>query len=112
MNKLAMLLATAIVAFAISGSDAHAQTTRITGKVVDKASGDKLEGASVTFKHIATGKVLEGTTTSKGTYRIPNVPFGGFEVTVEKPGYPSFRTTYTVEARTNEATVVNVELAR
>lgn len=66
-------------------------TSSIVGNVMDTA-GAAVQGAQVTAKNIETGSVAKATTDSRGTFSVPNLLAGVYEVTVEKGGFQAFRT--------------------
>jgi outer membrane receptor protein involved in Fe transport len=70
------------------GSATTAQTFRgtILGTVTD-SSGAAVSGAKVTIKNIDTGLTREVTTGDDGSYAVPELPIGTYDVTVEKLGF-------------------------
>jgi len=78
-----VLLVTALVTL-----PGNAQTFRgtILGTVSDQ-SGAVIVGAKVTAKNTATGLTRETETTSDGSYAIPELPIGTYDVTVERSGF-------------------------
>jgi outer membrane receptor protein involved in Fe transport len=81
---------------------AGAQTFRgaIIGTVSDP-SGAVVAGASVTAKNTATGLTRTTQTSTDGSYSIPELPIGNYEVTATKSGF-----------QTAVASGVSVEVAR
>ena len=81
---------------------ASAQTFRgtILGTVSDPTGG-VIAGASVSAKNTATGLTRTTETSSDGTYSIPELPIGTYDVTATKNGF-----------QTAVATGVSVEIAR
>ena len=67
---------------------ANAQTFRgtILGTVTDQ-SGAAIAGAKVTVKNADTGLTREVTTSDDGSYAVPELPIGTYDVTVEKLGF-------------------------
>src|SRR5579883_3029973 len=65
---------------------AQAETGQITGSVRD-ASGAAVPKATVSAKNTATGATRTTTGTDEGTYLIPNVAPGEYEVTVTAQGF-------------------------
>lgn len=61
-------------------------TAAITGTVQD-TSGAAVAGAKVTVKHTETGLTRTVETDSNGTYRVPSIPVGAYELTAEKMGF-------------------------
>src|SRR5579863_7891119 len=74
----------------LAGTAAYAQTGSIAGTITD-ASGATVPGATITAKNQATTSVRTATTDTSGTYSIPNLPVGNYEVTVEKDGFSVLR---------------------
>ncbi|MFN7972637.1 MAG: carboxypeptidase-like regulatory domain-containing protein [Acidobacteriota bacterium] len=112
MKRLGIGIASLTVVAALSAGSAHAQNTRVVGVVKDRETQKVVESAKISWKSVDMGIELKAESNKKGQYRIPNVRFGNYEVTVEAEGYPTFTASYHVEARSNEATNVNVELGK
>jgi outer membrane receptor protein involved in Fe transport len=72
----------------VLGVGAGAQTFRgtILGTVTD-SSGAAISGATVTVKNLGTGLVRTVTTSSDGSYSVPELPIGNYSVTVEISGF-------------------------
>jgi hypothetical protein len=68
------------------GPTAYAQTGAIAGTIID-ATNAGVPGATVTAKNQATGSVRTATTGLNGTYSIPNLAVGSYDVTIEKQGF-------------------------
>src|SRR5262249_30885733 len=66
----------------------QAQTFRgtILGTVTD-ASGAAVGGATVTVKNDGTGLTRVVTTSSDGSYSVPELPIGAYSVSVENGGF-------------------------
>jgi len=73
---------------------AEAQTFRgtILGTVTD-ASGAAVVGATVTVRNVDTGIERTTETQADGSYRVPELPIGTYQVTVEKLGFQKAVTT-------------------
>jgi hypothetical protein len=69
---------------------AYAQTASIAGTIVD-ASNAGVPGARITVKNVATGNVRTSATTATGTYSIPNLTVGNYDITVEKQGFSNLQ---------------------
>ena len=82
------LLTAALVFSALSGNQLAAQgsTAAITGTVRD-ASGAVLEGTAITVKHVDTGLTRATVSDVGGSYSVPSLPVGAYEVTAERPGF-------------------------
>jgi hypothetical protein len=61
-------------------------TATITGSVKD-ASGAVLEGATITVTHIESGLKRMAVADAGGSYTIPSLPIGAYEIAAEKPGF-------------------------
>ena len=81
---------------------ARAQSTATLLGVVEDASGGVLPGVTLTARHVATGVERSTVTGGDGSYRLPALPVGGYEVRAELPG---FRT----EVRTGITLTVGAE---
>ncbi len=77
-------------AFLFSATMAQAQTANITGTIKD-ASSAGVPAATVTAKNNATASVRTATTDNSGSYSIPNLPVGSYDVSVEKAGFSALR---------------------
>ena len=88
---------------------AGAQTFRgtILGTVTD-ASGANVPGATVTVHNNDTGLVRMTETQIDGSYRIPELPIGTYDVTIEKS---SFRTSVTKDVQVSVAAERRVDTA-
>ena len=58
----------------------------ISGTVRDQ-SGAAVPEATITARHLATGTIRTTTSSGQGTYRLPALPPGQYEVRVEKTGF-------------------------
>ncbi len=78
-----------------------AQTFRggIVGTVTD-ATGAALPGAQITVTNIDTGLTRSTTTSAEGNYFVPELPLGGYNVTVAQSGF-----------RTQTVTGIRVEVS-
>jgi hypothetical protein len=79
-----------VSAVLLAGATAYAQTASIAGTIADP-SGAGVPRATVTAKNLATASVRKGTTSDTGTYSIPNLPAGTYDVSVEKQGFSILR---------------------
>jgi Carboxypeptidase regulatory-like domain/TonB dependent receptor len=82
------ILCTAILVLMLFSPLAPAQTFRgtILGTVSD-ASGAAIGGATVVVKNVDTGLSRTVTTSSDGSYSVPELPIGNYTVTVENQGF-------------------------
>jgi len=72
--------------FVLGGATAYAQTASIAGTIID-ATNAGVPGATITAKNVATGSVRTTTTSANGTYSIPNLTVGAYDLTVQKQGF-------------------------
>ena len=81
-----------VAVLAAYGSLLFGQTglATLTGTVTDQ-TGAVVPGATVSARHVDTGRVLKVTTSSTGNYSVPQMPIGGYEVTVEATGFKTYR---------------------
>jgi carboxypeptidase family protein/TonB-dependent receptor-like protein len=61
-------------------------TSQIRGTVSDP-SGGAVAGASITLTHVATGAVRTTTSNSDGTYSLPDLSIGTYQLEVSKEGF-------------------------
>jgi len=90
-RTVAPLLFSLIFLF-MSAVAVQAQTASgtITGTVTD-ASGAVVTGAQVLVRSRSTGLSYDAQTLKDGTYTVPLLPVGNYEVTVTAPGFQAFR---------------------
>ena len=81
----------ALILGLLAGTLAGAQTFRgtILGTVTD-ASGGSVPGATVTVRNADTGLVRTTETQADGSYRVPELPIGTYDVTIEKSSFRNF----------------------
>lgn len=87
MTKSLLVALALIGALGVTGS-AQQQTGEIFGKATDK-SGGVLPGATVTVSGPALIQPRVVTTSEAGTYRVPELPVGTYNVTFELAGFRS-----------------------
>ena len=75
-----------LVLLLASYSTAQKTTSDIVGTVVD-SSNQSIAGATVTAKNLGTGATKTTTTDSTGSFRIPNLQPGRYEVTAEAANF-------------------------
>jgi len=81
--------ATAIVALIVLGTClvfAQISTATMSGEVHD-STGGVIPGVTITIKHTETGLTRTVNTTENGSYHMPSLPVGPYEVTAEKLGF-------------------------
>jgi hypothetical protein len=93
----------------LAAAPAGAQTFRgtILGIVTD-ATGAAVPGATVTVRNVDTGLLRNTETQADGSYRVPELPIGTYDVTVEKSG---FQTSITSSVRVDVAAERHVDAA-
>jgi hypothetical protein len=67
---------------------AQGVTGTLQGKVIDE-QGLALPGATVTVQNLATGFRRTTTTDAEGSYRLPGLPVGAYDVQIELAGFAS-----------------------
>ncbi len=97
----------------------------ITGTITDP-QGAGVEGVEVVARNTGTNQTYRGSSTGDGTYSIPSVAVGPYELTVSHPGFKRIqRTSLNVEVaqrlrvdlaleigQVTESVVVSAEVAR
>jgi len=106
-GALAILLATAVSAFAQGGG--ASSTGTIQGRVAD-AQGAILPGVTVTATSPSSIGILTSVTSETGNYRFPAVPPGTYSLSFELSGFNNLKRDG-VEIRLGFTATVNVELA-
>src|SRR6202790_4131219 len=93
----------------LAAAPAGAQTFRgtILGIVTD-ATGAAVPGATVTVRNVDTGLLRKTETQADGGYRVPELPIGTYDVTVEKA---DFQTAVTSGVRVDVAAERHVDTA-
>jgi hypothetical protein len=86
MSQGRLFVVLAVFGLLLVGSPASAQTSSISGVVVDTAGG-VVPGATVTAKNNATNVAFEAISTGAGAFSIPAVPIGTYTVTVTLEGF-------------------------
>src|SRR5579864_2712883 len=88
--KLPPSIALGLVAVAFASSTSFAQTTgTILGQVLD-ATNAAVGNAVVEVQNTGTGQARKAMTNSEGTYLLPSLPPGTYNVTVTVPGFKVF----------------------
>src|SRR2546422_9064381 len=83
-SRIAGLLA--LIALGTGLVFAQGSTASITGTVKD-ASGAVLPATLVTVKHLETGLTRTAEADSSGSFSLPSLPVGAYELTAEKMGF-------------------------
>jgi len=79
-----------VALLALTAAPGWSQTFRgtILGIVTDP-TGAAIPGANVSVRNVDTGLVRNTETQADGSYRVPELPIGTYDVTVEKAGFQS-----------------------
>jgi outer membrane receptor protein involved in Fe transport len=96
---MAATLASLTPAFAQTGTGA------IDGRVVDQSQA-ATPGATVTAKNVATGLTRTAVVSATGTYRLPALPAGAYDVSVAMTGFAT-QVTRNVEVRVGDTVTVD-----
>jgi hypothetical protein len=83
MQKLKLSLFAVLL---LTGSLAYSQTATITGTVLDPTNAG-VPDATITATNTATAAVRTAHSDSKGTYSIPNLAVGVYDIKIEKTGF-------------------------
>jgi ferric enterobactin receptor len=101
MRKLSLLLlfnAFFLFGFSQKTAEKKAGDFIITGKVVDSASKNILEYATISLINDVTKKTINGCiTNSKGVYKIDNIAQGQYVLNIEHLGYATYLKKITIE---------------
>jgi hypothetical protein len=110
VNRCRLRLALTVFALMmLAAAPGRAQTFRgtILGTVTD-ATGAAVPGATVTVRNVDTGLLRNTETQGDGSYRVPELPIGIYDVTVEKTG---FQTSITSGVKVDVAAERHVDAA-
>jgi len=87
-----LLLALTAVLFSSGSSMAQTATATITGTVTD-GTGAVVPNAQVTVQAHGTGLTYQATSTSDGTYTVPLLPVGTYDIAVSAAGFGKVKQT-------------------
>src|SRR5947209_4903701 len=87
LRSLALVLITCLVSTQLW---AQSDLTSVAGTIRDP-SGATVPNATVTIRNTGTGAERKATTDAAGTYNIPSVSAGAYDVTVTAPGFERFQ---------------------
>ena len=82
-----------------------AQATGTIGETVTDPTGAVIPGAKITAKRIETGVSQSTVTGGSGTYTIPNLVVGTYDVTAEGGGFKIANATGMVTSAASQATL-------
>src|SRR5438105_7301664 len=88
MQKLRIIFGS--ILFVVTAAFASAQTGSIQGTVTDSA-GAVVQGAEITARNVASNAWRTVTSNGAGTYSIPDLSVGTYEVTVKMASFKTFR---------------------
>src|SRR5262245_26892140 len=91
----------------LAGALAQGPTGTIAGLVTDPTRSTVAQ-ARVVVRNVATGLSRAATTTAEGSYSVPSLPAGSYEVTAEAAGFSMLTRTTSVEVGTT--TTVNFDM--
>ena len=86
MSRLRLLAIALLVVFAAGSAFAQGTTGQLSGTVTDDQGG-ALPGATVTVTNAATGFTRSVTTDGTGSFSLPGLPVGTYEVKAELSGF-------------------------
>src|ERR1700751_5942312 len=87
-----VLFGLALVALVSSSLWAQALFATLTGVVTDP-SGAVVANIKVTLRNVASGDNRDTVTDSQGFYTFASVPVGSYNVTIEAPGFQTYKAT-------------------
>lgn len=87
-----ILLAAAAVLAAPASMMAQTATATITGTITD-ATGAVVPGARVTVTAHGTGLTYQATSSSDGSYTVPLLPVGSYDIAIAATGFSGFKQT-------------------
>src|SRR5579864_9417271 len=92
MQRSSLWIVTLII---LLSTAAVAQTGSIAGSVTDP-SGAALQNVQITVRNLATNAVRVVTSSDVGSYTIPSMTPGNYEVTFETPGFKTLKYSHVV----------------
>jgi hypothetical protein len=109
-GKLLITCLIALLVFLLSASMAMAQSSTGTflGTVKDP-SGQSVPGTKVTAHNLDTGATRAVTTGDDGSYRIPELPIGNYEIRAEHEGF-SAQAVNGIQLTVGQEAVVNITM--
>lgn len=91
-RRRSIMLAFVLMTLASVGLYGQNITGSILGQVADP-SGSAVPGASISVRNVDTGTMAQTTTDASGSYSIPNLLAGAYEMTVRRPGFQTLTVT-------------------
>ncbi len=108
MFRILVSLASSLLLVAATAAAQLASQTALVGTVSDSAGG-VMPGVQVVAVNVGTKDTYEATTNAEGYYHIQFVRPGTYEVTIQLPGFQTFKTTG-VQISTNQVVRSNATL--
>ncbi len=107
----ARVLAAVVGCVGVGGFSALAQTSDVGSVAITvmDSTAATVPDAQLQLKNVETNDVRRATTQAGGNYTIPNLPFGTYELTVEKPGFET-QVFQNVQVQVSRITTINVTL--
>ena len=90
MSRLRLLAIVLLGVFAAGSAFAQGTTGQLSGTVTDDQGG-ALPGAVVTVTNTSTGFTRSATTDGTGSYSLPGLPVGTYDVKAELSGFSAQR---------------------
>jgi len=90
MPKLRLLLLAIILGIGVHYAFAQSIYSTLTG-VVSDPSGAVVPNAKVVLKNEGSGDVRRTVTNAEGFFTLTAVPVGGYELSVEAPGFVTYQ---------------------
>src|SRR5881296_2449327 len=88
LRSFGRFLTAIVVLIALPTSVAFAQTATATiVGVVKDTSGALIPGVSITVKHTETGQTRTAISSDSGSYNVPLLPVGAYEISTTMPGF-------------------------
>src|ERR1700677_2744995 len=108
MKNFKILCGIPLLILASEAAYAQGGSATINGTVTDP-TGAVISGAQISAKNIETGQVTTVNTGSEGTYSLPFVAIGRYEITASHPGFAT-ETQTRITLSADQAASVNFEL--
>src|SRR5262249_21146383 len=89
LQSLSVLLLLPVLFTDVSSASAQTNSGTVQGTVVDPSKA-AVPGAKVRIENPVSGHVGETTTGADGSFRVPNLPFNPYHLTVTAPGFNSY----------------------
>jgi outer membrane receptor protein involved in Fe transport len=103
LNTILLIIVSAVFFLAVNLSAQN--NAIITGKVIDKQSGEELTGANILIE----GTTIGAASDLNGYYRVENIPTGNYNIRASMIGYASFKVTDVV-LNPGETKIINFAL--